>query len=152
MRFLTSLATLCPAAASRRPHRRPNLRVATAAAAAVMLAAGPAAADLFGEWDADRSGAVSVEEFGQGAVESGVYNEWDADGDGLLADEELNAGLGDAVIYDDASSRVWDLNDDGRLDRDEFREGYHRTYDADHDAELDEEEFGRFERESGWFE
>lgn len=128
-------------------ERRTPFRLLLAASlAALALAATPAAADMFEDWDADASGGLTSEEFNSGLSESGAYDEWDADEDGLLDDDEI----GDLGVAEDD----WDLNGDDYLDEDEVGTGYYDAYDANDDDLLDTDEWELFEEdadEEGWF-
>lgn len=142
----------------RSDRRSPLGPLLAGALAAAGLAAPALAADLskaeLGDWDADGDGVLEREEFMRGFGGTGVYGEWDSDGGGWLVDEELNKGLGDAVVYDNATSRIWDL-DDGNTEIDEatFGNRYFDSYDEDGSGTLEGKEWQRFERdarERGW--
>ena len=94
-----------------------------AALAAPLLLAGCARTATVGTYDDD----------------FGVY---DADRDGFVSDSEFGVGFGDAGYYDD-----YDLDGDGRLDRNEFDAvgyGYdYDTFDADRDGFVSGDEYGR---------
>lgn len=114
--------------------------------AAFTLAAAPAAADMFEDWDADASGGLTSEEFNSGLAEEGVFDDWDANEDGLLDDDEI----GELGLADDD----WDLDDDDYLDENEFGTGYYDAYDTNDDDLLDPDEWELFEDDAGddgWF-
>ena len=118
-----------------------------------LLAAGPAAAQYFTEWDGDADGLLTEDEWGVGARDAGLYSTWDADADGALTSDEFGVGL----------FSTFDDNDDGSLSVDEWDEGIDSWYgeqavnlsfenwDADGDGMLSEAEFAAgFETEGGY--
>lgn len=58
-----------------------------------LLAAGPAAAQGFAEWDADGDGVLAQEEWDAGVASSSLFDNWDADGDGTITATEYESGL-----------------------------------------------------------
>lgn len=78
--------------------------------AAAGLAAAPASADIFDDWDTDNDGLISEGEYTDALGPDDDFIDWDDDGDGMLSDNELNDG-----IYD-----RYDMNQDGYITRDEY--------------------------------
>lgn len=67
---------------------------------------------LFQDWDDDRSGGLSEDEFTGGLREAGIFESWDRDRNGWLAEDELY----------DAAYAGWDVDDDGLVGSDEWDE------------------------------
>lgn len=113
------------------------------AVAATCLLVPLAHAQDFGEWDVDDNGSLSRAEFEPGIGTTGWFRQWDADRNAMLAEAELASGV----------FRLFDRNDDGVLDRQEWERGIAAFYgpgtpdfavsdwDADADDVLDEDEF-----------
>jgi hypothetical protein len=97
--------------------KRKYFRSLGAAALAVpLLAAAPAMADMFGDWDGNDDGVLDGGEFDIGFGENGAYDAWDADDDGSLSEDEFNAGVFGGYDADDddglEASEFGDLEDD----------------------------------------
>jgi Ca2+-binding EF-hand superfamily protein len=99
--------------------------------------------ESFVTWDKDGDKEVTKEEFEQALQEDPVVSDWDGDGDGELTDVE----------FENAFYKSWDINGDGIVDIDEYKDGsgaYFRSadafgtfedYDNDGDKELKMTEF-----------
>ena len=68
----------------------------------------------------------------------------DGDGDGMISLNEYGA-------YDDRTFATYDANNDGTIDRDEYRAGNFRRYDMDRDGMFNEAERMRYEEDEGLF-
>jgi hypothetical protein len=165
-----------------------NLLTATAA---VALLTGPAAAQMYEGWDRE----AGYDGFAPGLAETGRYSAWDRDDDDLLSENEFSTGMyadwdadndlginedefaagserwygadhdGDFDVWDEDDSGLidqnefganwnsdyyadWDANEDSLLDENEFSTGVYNTADLDADQYISVEEEGWFE---GWF-
>lgn len=119
-----------------------------------LLAAGPAAAQTFTEWDADGDAVLTQEEWTAGLGESGIFDNWDADGDGIIT----------AVEYEDGLFDWFDDDEDGALTVAEWDEGVDAwfgegavdfevsAWDDDGDGIITEEEFNDEYTTTGLFE
>lgn len=77
----------------------------------------------YGDWDGDRNGTLSKEEFGtvntawgdapEGVDTNGLFDTWDADEDGLVGNDEAATGAFSA----------WDRDRNNRVDTNEFNAG-----------------------------
>lgn len=77
----------------------------------------------YGDWDGDRNGTVSKEEFGtvntawgdapEGVDTNGVFDTWDADKDGMIRNEEAATG----------AFTAWDRDRNNTIDNNEFNAG-----------------------------
>lgn len=67
-------------------------------------------AGSYQDWDIDDDFILTYEEYQAGLYESTFFSEWDFNGDGQLDDKELATGL----------FRVFDINDNGLVDKDEY--------------------------------
>lgn len=115
-----------------------------AAAVTALLVTGCAAeGDLYTGLDTDADGFVDEREFTAGVNDFGVFADWDSDNDRYLDDEEFGWGMDSyGIDYDPMHGYdSWDLNDDDRLDQNEFYGGTFDELDADDDGLLDENEF-----------
>lgn len=63
------------------------------------------------------------------------YASWDANNNDMLEENEFYAGYEESGLFE-----VWDTNDDGSLDQDEFGEGLYGTWDANDDGMLEADE------------
>lgn len=118
-------------------------RLITALAMSSVLAAAPAFAALFDDWDTDDDGFLSEAEFEPGIQSAGWFDEWDENNDERLSEEEFETGL--FGLFDD--------DDDGVLSTSEWDEGIDAWYgentvdfsfgnwDDDGDGVLSEAEF-----------
>jgi hypothetical protein len=87
-----------------------------AALAIPLLAAAPAMADRFGDWDGNDDGVLDGNEFTTGFRENGAYDAWDADDDGSLTEDEFNDGVLGA--YDDDGNDTLDELEFGNIEDD----------------------------------
>lgn len=99
------------------------LRIVGAFVLAVPLAiASVVHADEWNEWDSDRSGDLSLDEWDAGFNEEGVYEEWDADRDGMLDGDEYSQGIFNR--YDRNQDGIWDEEEYGTWQDDAGDEGF----------------------------
>lgn len=89
------------------------------AAALALALAGPATAqDRFSEWDANKDGSVSSDEYNAGVEKVGVFKRYDANSDNMLDDSEFMAAKMNSARYGDMSA--FDTNSDKMIDSGEF--------------------------------
>ena len=94
---------------------RDFLKLASVSTFALSLMAAPAMAQEdngFGDWDADASGAVDEQEWGEGFGENDEFGTWDENDDQALDEEEYESG-----VYS-----TYDEDESGDLSESEFRE------------------------------
>ncbi|HET7409335.1 MAG TPA: hypothetical protein VFJ13_03980 [Paracoccaceae bacterium] len=114
-------------------------------AVSTALAAVPAAAQMFDDWDVDDDGFLSSAEFDPGVESAGWFGDWDLDDDEVLSANEFDTGM--FLLFDDDGDEVlsvaewdegidawfgeatvdlefssWDEDGDGVLARPEFDE------------------------------
>ena len=127
-----------------------TMKILTAGALALSLAAPASAQMLLKGYDVDGDGQLTGAEFrdlfdADGMVNAAAY---DTDGDGYLTQAEFEAGFGpyaeywQTAGYGTLTFTDWDLNADGLVDDGEIYENYVRVYDADGSGTIDESEFG----------
>lgn len=134
---------------------RNHLASIAAGALALGVASAPAlAADRFSEWDTDKSGSISSEEFRAGMQEGKIYESWRGEKPALTL-QDFRASLGERDDFNaEESFQAWDADGDDGLTEEEFSAGWYGNYDADANEELDEDEFSLFEGDAdddGWF-
>ena len=144
-------------------------RLLTTGSLLAALAATPALAQAFADWDVDADSYVDRTEFETGWNDAGIYDTWDAndddtldatevsdatyammdlDGDGTVTvsewDEWVDTRIGEAEV--NLAAADWDENGDGVISRAEFNEedvsGWYGDYDANEDDSYDLAEFG----------
>jgi len=121
---------------------RPTTLFASALALTVLVAL-PAHADRQTDWDLNKDGNISVDEFVTGWGDEGVFYRSDTDRDGRLSNTELN----------DPDFNTLDVNRDGVVTEDEFAGGTFNRYDVNRDGMLGRGEWQSFEsaaRSGGW--
>lgn len=124
------------------------LNLAASTAIALGLAAVPALAQEWNDWDEDGDSALSEEEFVTGFGESEAFDEWDADDDGLVSEFEYATGFKND--YDAGAFAAADANADAQLTEDEFGGAVFGQYDEDESGVLEEEEASVF-GDDDWF-
>lgn len=99
----------------------------------------------FSAWDADNNEYIDDNEFNTVFEENEWYDEWDADRDGLLSEEEWNDGLVTnypAYTPDDYGTYAdWDLNDNDVVEEDEWQGYTFDMWDEDDDGYITAEEY-----------
>ncbi|MEQ9640115.1 MAG: hypothetical protein RIM84_08830 [Alphaproteobacteria bacterium] len=126
-----------------------RLMAGTAGVIAMVMAAGAATSGESMTWDVDGDGYVTHSEFYQGFSNDVGYEDMGPNEsmDRATFDRQRHTILGiddDRSAYwtDDAFDR-WDANKDGFVSRREYSDGVHRHYDVNQDDRLDREEFDR---------
>lgn len=66
--------------------------------------------DEYENWDLNDDFILTYDEYKKGLYESTFFSQWDFDENGELSEEELATGM----------FRVFDIDDDGKVDRDEY--------------------------------
>ena len=85
--------------------------IAAASIAGSVVAFGAAQASPdYAEWDTNKDGKISYQEWEAGNDKMDVYASWDTDGDGVLSRSEYNRG----------SWKGYDANQDDHMDDKEF--------------------------------
>lgn len=101
--------------------------------------------DGYGRWDADSNAMIDRNEFGAALTEAGYYGRWDANRDNFIDESEWSAGR-NSYMRDFDEARVgaysdWDVDADGRLNEEEFRNRSFDAFDEDRDGNLAEAEY-----------
>jgi hypothetical protein len=116
-------------------------------AMAVMLAASPAIAVEFGDWNTNSDAGLDTSEFRAGFQSSGAFGQWDTDGDGSLSQSEFDAVRSSnqeaftSRYGNDNPFAEWDANNDEALNEDEFYNSLYSGYDDDDDNVITQAEF-----------
>ncbi|MGJ3265009.1 MAG: hypothetical protein ACFE0R_17420 [Salinarimonas sp.] len=129
------------------------LTTTAAASLALALMAGPAAAQAYGDWDANSDAMIDQTEWNTGWANQGLTGSIDADGDGSITRTEFEEAIGDEARfterYGETAYEDWDSNDDDVLNDEELSAGMYSAYDADDSGGIDETEFGAYEDDVG---
>jgi len=128
------------------PKQLFNLAASTAIA--LGLAAAPALAQEWSDWDEDGDSALSEEEFDAGFGEIEVFDEWDENDDELVSEFEYSTGFEND--YDAGGFAEADADADAQLTEDEFGDAVFGEYDQDDSGVLEEEEASVF-GDDDWF-
>ena len=115
---------------SEAPFRKTGLAGGMFFAVGAALSAGSAMADTFGTSDANGDDIITSDEYHRSAEDMGVFSRWDMNDDGRLGENEWN----DDFDYD---YDMWDRDNDGYLDANEFYTGTYNYYDTDEDNRWD---------------
>jgi Ca2+-binding EF-hand superfamily protein len=96
-------------------------------------------------WDTDRDGGIAEAEWTEGCglwfgvdAECGTFPVWDVSADGSLGTDEIASGLETNGLFADL-----DTNQDGLVDSEELGDRFFRIVDLDDDARVDVDEWNR---------
>lgn len=99
----------------------------------------------YDDWDEDRDGRITDEEFYTAHDRDGYYDDWDEDKDGIINEREWDAGVSshygsyDYTMYGYYGD--WDTDGTDGLTRDEFSMGTFQAWDSNDDGILDKSEY-----------
>jgi len=99
-------------------------------------ASGSVMANPYSDVDIDGDGLISRAEYDSYVERTDIYKNWDQNKDSRLDENEWNEP-GQTNEF-----ALWDINNDGYLDLEEFYNGSFSNYDYDNDAMWNEDEFG----------
>lgn len=96
-------------------------------------------------WDADRDEIIEEDEFQTTYRETDYFEAWDVDGDSVVEVAEWETGVNNYYpVYDyetNGDFDDWDVNQDNELDEDEFVTGTYRLWDTDNDGKIEAVEY-----------
>lgn len=112
---------------------------------AVQFSACRVSEEGYARWDADQNTMIDNNEFNTVWTETGYFGRWDANRDTYIEEREWNAGRNAYMpTYNETQFGTfsdWDLDADGRLSEEEFRDRTFEVYDVDRDGTLAEPEY-----------
>lgn len=92
-------------------------------------------------WDADRDMRLTSTEFERGFDSDSWWDNWDLDDDTYLSEDEFNTAYSGYSWYTPTLYSDYDLDGDGLLTDDEWRDGLFTTWDTDRDTYLTADEY-----------
>lgn len=107
------------------------------------IGGGPIEGD-YGVWDEDDDGILSEDEFSAGVEDEGIFDNWDENNDDQIDQEEFQTSTQQTGLID-ADFDVFDADEDGLIENDEFNQGLFETYDEDDSGFIENDEWGQYE-------
>ncbi|MDQ3205231.1 MAG: hypothetical protein M3Q40_01680 [Pseudomonadota bacterium] len=106
-------------------------------------------------WDVNSDGSLDNEEFRTRFNDGDWYGDWDTDRSGGISEEEFTRASANwrqvpEGVDRDGLFSAWDTNDDGMLDNDELVTGIFSTLDRDRNTMLDTGEYDAGRNWLGW--
>ena len=100
----------------------------------------------FDEWDTDNNGVISQSNYKAAWTELQYYETWDTNADGVLDPDEWNLGL-QRFGYDPSEPvygyfNDWDVDGNNRLREEEFSDELFELWDENQNGEIDKQEYG----------
>lgn len=111
--------------------------------------------ETYNQWDTDRSGDISEDEFnegfrnqqnnqdqaGQGMETQGTTNDQDISSEGTTTDRGVNTQGNTTGMNNQGTFQDWDTDQSGTIDQNEYNEGTYNQWDADRDGSLSTDEY-----------